>query len=44
MTNLTEHVCDQMFPRFRIPQPFCAPLLWSYNLVLWCNTVNSMRA
>jgi hypothetical protein len=27
MTNLTEHVSDQMFPRFRIPQPFCAPLL-----------------
>jgi hypothetical protein len=27
MANLTEHVCDQMFPRFRIPQPFCAPLL-----------------
>ncbi len=44
MTNLTEHVCDQMFPRFRIPQPFCAPLLSSSNLVLWCNTVKSMRA
>jgi hypothetical protein len=44
MTNSTEHVCDQMFPRFRIPQPFCAPLLSSSNLVLWCNTVKSMRA